>query len=155
MLSILQVGLGPLGRRVADDLVARRLGAVVAAVDTAPELEGSRVSDARVTADLESALAADFDVAIVTTSSDLSRCADTFRALLRRGAAVVSTCEELLWPTLRHPDLTAELDGIAKEHGGRLLGTGINPGYVMDALPVVATMSSSRWNCRSLGLSLS
>ncbi|MEZ5976719.1 MAG: dihydrodipicolinate reductase [Planctomycetota bacterium] len=139
MLRILHVGLGPLGRRVGDDLASRRLGRVVAAVDTDPSLAGTTFGQARVTTDLAEALDSEFDAAIVTTSSDLGRCADTFRALLERGTTVVSTCEELLWPWLRHEELAHELDALARSNGGRLLGTGINPGYLMDALPVVAT----------------
>ena len=139
MLKILQVGLGPLGRRVADDLAQRGLGRIVAAVDVAPDLAGTDFHGVIVVGDLEAALSTDFDAAVVTTASDLARCADTFRTLLRAGAATVSTCEELLWPRLRHPALADELDALAREHSGRLLGTGINPGYVMDALPVVAT----------------
>ena len=69
----------------------------------------------------------------------MSRCAPTFRSLLRAGLPVVSTCEELLWPWLRHRELAEELDQLAKEHGGRLLGTGINPGFLMDTLPALAS----------------
>jgi 2,4-diaminopentanoate dehydrogenase len=85
------------------------------------------------------------DVAIVTTSSSLASCAPTFRTLLERGLPVVSTCEELLYPRLRHAALADELDGIARRHGGRLLGTGVNPGLLMDTLPALATAA-----CRSV-----
>jgi 4-hydroxy-tetrahydrodipicolinate reductase len=140
MLHVLQIGLGPLGRRISDDLLGRRLGDVAGAVDVDPALVGTEFRGATVTDDLRAAIAAGgFDVAVVTTSSDLERCADTFRALLNAGCAVVSTCEELSWPWLRHAELADELDALAREHGGRLLGTGINPGYLMDALAVFAT----------------
>lgn len=139
MLRLVHVGLGPLGRRVADDLVARGLGTVTGAVDLAPSLVGTTFHGQVVTSDLDAALTAPHDAVVVTTTSDLARCAGTFRTLLERGDTVLSTCEELLWPTLRHPALATELDALAKRHGGRLLGTGINPGYLMDTLPVVAT----------------
>lgn len=151
MLRILHVGLGPLGRKILDDLAARQLGTVVAAVDLAPELCGQRLAelvpalggDVRVTEDLDAARASGpIDVAVVTTSSDLRRCADTFRDLLGAGLPVVSTCEELLWPRLRHTDLADELDALAREKGGRLLGTGVNPGFLMDTLPSVLTSVS-------------
>jgi 4-hydroxy-tetrahydrodipicolinate reductase len=77
--------------------------------------------------------------AVVTTRSSLEACAPTFRALLERGLAVVSTCEELAWPQLRHPQLADELDRLARERGGRLLGTGVNPGFLMDTLPSALT----------------
>lgn len=139
MLRLVHVGLGPLGRRVADDLVSRRLGTVAAAVDLAPDLVGTNFHGATVTESIDAALGELHDAVVVTTASDLRACADTFRALLERGETVVSTCEELLWPALRHPELAEELDALAKRSGGRLLGTGINPGFLMDTLPVVAT----------------
>jgi 2,4-diaminopentanoate dehydrogenase len=139
MLRLVHVGLGPLGRRVADDLVSRGLGRVAGAVDLAPNTVGTTFHGQVITSDLGAALAAPHDAVIVATASDLARCADTFRALLEAGETVVSTCEELLWPQLRHPALAAELDALAKRTGGRLLGTGINPGFLMDTLPVVAT----------------
>lgn len=149
MLRILHVGLGPLGVKIVGDLHERRLGAVVAAVDVAPALAGRRLSE--VVPGLRSEVvvrgdldvdAKSFDAAVVTTSSDLAACAPTFRALLERGATVVSTCEELAWPWLRHEKLARDLDGLAKKTGGRLLGTGVNPGFLMDAFPVAATAIS-------------
>jgi 2,4-diaminopentanoate dehydrogenase len=82
------------------------------------------------------------DCAVVTTSSDLRVCFPTFRDLLSRGVSVVSTCEELLFPWLRHEALAAELELIARRNGAGILGTGVNPGFVMDALPVFATAVS-------------
>ena len=148
MLRILHIGLGPLGNKIISDLYGRRLGTVVAAIDVDPRMVGQRISDlipgvecsARVLPSLN-----DFtdwksiDAALVTTSSDLRLCADTFRTLLSKGVPVVSTCEELVWPWLRHPDLSKELDALAKRDGGRLLGTGVNPGAMMDMVPVFAT----------------
>jgi len=151
MLRILHVGLGPLGQKIIADLYERGLGEVVAAVDMASEFEGRKVSDlvpasgARVPirktfeADLD---ARRVDCAIVTTSSDLDRCEPVLRDLVGRGLAVVSTCEELCWPWLRHKTLADELDRIARARGGRLLGTGVNPGFLMDAFPLAATAIS-------------
>lgn len=142
-MRVLHVGLGPLGLRVQSDLAARGGLRTVAAVDVDPELVGRTLgdlvegaaSDVRVSDDLAQVDWEEVDVALVTTSSDLARCAPTLRALLERGVGVVSSCEELLWPWLRHPDLARELDALARAHGAALVGTGVNPGFVMDALP--------------------
>jgi 4-hydroxy-tetrahydrodipicolinate reductase len=150
MLRILHVGLGPLGVMIVADLHERRLGKVVAAVDVSKEIAGKRLeqvvkgvrSSVRVVNDFAGVDFEGIDCAIVTTSSDLARCAPTFRALLKKGATVVSTCEELSWPWLRHARLARELDRLARKHGGRLLGTGVNPGYLMDAFPVAVTAIS-------------
>lgn len=148
MLRLLQIGLGPLGRAIVRELHERRLGRVVAAVDVDPELagrslgtllpelgEGPRIESelSRLDPSLE------IDCAVVATSSWLTACAPTFRELLARGFAVVSTCEELVCPRAKHPELAQELDELARERGGRLLGTGVNPGFLMDALPAFAT----------------
>ena len=147
-LRIVHVGLGPLGARIASELQARGLGTVVGAVDTASALAGKPLSSVvpnaasiAVSADLDDCLArcGHVDAAVVTTSSDAARCAETFRTLLRAGLPVVTTCEEMLWPWLRHPELAAEFDEAARRSGGRLLGTGVNPGFLMDTLPVCAT----------------
>lgn len=145
-LRVLQVGLGPLGVRIAADVHRRRLGDVVAAVDPSPTLHGRALAEvipgglleARVVPTIDLVEAA-VDLAIVATVSDLPTAAPTLRALLERGLTVVSTCEELSWPWERHPALARELDDLARAHGGRLLGTGVNPGFVMDALAVAVT----------------
>lgn len=152
-LRLLVVGLGPLGRRVIADLVARELGTVVAALDVDADLVGRDLSELvpgvepGVVVRTHPGEIEDWDAirgAVVTTSSDLELCMETFRELLRRGVAVTSTCEELSWPWLRHPVLAAELDELAVRHRGRIVGTGVNPGFLMDALPAAITTACSR-----------
>ncbi len=150
---VAQIGLGPLGQRMVHDLVTRELAQVVAAVDPDPALVGRDLSEivpqappgTRIVSTPEEV--ADWRnvrCAMVTTCSDLEFCMDTFRSVLGHGSSVVSTCEELSWPWLRHPVLAQELDELAIKNGARILGTGINPGFLMDALPVaLATASGS------------
>jgi 4-hydroxy-tetrahydrodipicolinate reductase len=57
--------------------------------------------------------------------------------MARQGINVVSSCEELLFPRLREPRLAAKLDRVCRESGARIVGTGVNPGFVMDLLPLV------------------
>ncbi|MEO0483669.1 MAG: hypothetical protein AAF138_08585 [Planctomycetota bacterium] len=147
---IIHVGLGPLGRTLLGDFVSRGLGEIVAAVDTNPELAGRDLSEyvagapsgVRVQGTLDELPEA--DAAIVTTRSALPDCAETFRTLLARGLPVISTCEELLWPSLRHAALADDLDAHAKAHGGRLMGTGVNPGFLMDTLAAVVSTACHR-----------
>ncbi|MBC7833716.1 MAG: dihydrodipicolinate reductase [Phycisphaerales bacterium] len=153
-LRLLLVGLGPLGRIIASDLYERRLGHIVAAVDSSPLLAGKRLDELIKTPDpggvevLVSSSAAEIrnwsqiDAAVVATASDLRLAAPVIIDLARRGLPVVSTCEELVWPWLRHPALAREIDEAAKRGGGRVLGTGVNPGFLMDTLPVALTAVS-------------
>ena len=152
MVRLLHVGLGALGRRVLQDFFARGMGTVVAALDLDPALAGVPLSELvpgapdtlLVTADLEAAARESVDACLVTTRSDVEGCADTFRTLLGRGHTIVSSCEELLWPWLRNPILAQELHERAVRGRGRLLGTGVNPGWLMDALPVAASSVCTR-----------
>ena len=65
-------------------------------------------------------------------------------ACLSAGCCVVSTCEELAYPFRKHPELSAKLDAEAKEEGVALVGTGINPGFVMDKLVLTLSAASQR-----------
>ncbi len=154
MKRILHVGMGPLGVRIVQDLHEREVGHVVAAVDSSPALAGTKFSKLvgggpGVNPEMKIAGSLDeidnwsqIDCAVVTTASDLAKCADTLRFLLKKGKPIVSTCEELVYPWLRHVALAEELDELAIAHGGRLLGTGVNPGFLMDALPAFVTCVS-------------
>jgi 4-hydroxy-tetrahydrodipicolinate reductase len=79
------------------------------------------------------------DVVLHATSSSLAKVADQLARIAGSGAHVVSTCEELAYPWTAQPQLAAELDAAARRAGVTLLGTGINPGYAMDALPLMLT----------------
>lgn len=148
MYRVLLIGLGPLGARIGRELIARGIGVLVGAVDTAPELAAMPVCKLIPGADPDLTVIPTLDTfghwdlvdaVVVATGSSMRSCASTFTPCLREGKAVVSTCEELVWPWLREPGLARELDATARRHGGRLLGTGVNPGFLMDALPVFLT----------------
>lgn len=79
------------------------------------------------------------DVAIVTTFSDIGRVADQIAELAAARLPVVSTCEELSYPWATHADAAARIDAVCREHGVACLGTGVNPGFLMDYLPAVLT----------------
>jgi 4-hydroxy-tetrahydrodipicolinate reductase len=79
------------------------------------------------------------DVALVTTLSDLDKVTPVCVELLRRGVHVVSTCEEMAYPFRTQPELSSKLHEAAVAGGVVCLGTGINPGYVLDVLPVFLT----------------
>ncbi len=148
MLRILHVGLGPLGKMMVADMARRAVANVTAAVDVDPAIAGKPLAaivpecgfGCTVSPTIaEAARNGPFDAALLTTSSDLAKCMGSLRELLALGLPIVSTCEELLFPWLRHPAAAAELQQLAVKQGGRVLGTGVNPGFLMDTLPVAAT----------------
>ncbi|MBY0312401.1 MAG: hypothetical protein K2W85_10050 [Phycisphaerales bacterium] len=152
MFKILHIGLGPLGKIIVSDLAMRGIGVITQAVDIDPAIIGKPLSSVvpecgfacTIRSSIAEAVSAaggvkNFDAALLTTSSDLARCMPSLRELANLGMPVVSTCEELLYPWLRHQNLADELHALCLNSGARMLGTGVNPGFLMDTLPVALT----------------
>ncbi len=153
-LRVLSVGLGPIGLEAARLALAGRSLELVGAVDLDPEKAGRDLAELlgldeatglRVERDLAAALArARPDVAILCTGSTVPAVLADVERIVRAGAGVVCSCEELLWPALQHPELARRLDAAARSGGSAILGTGVNPGFVLDFLPVVLSGVSRR-----------
>jgi 4-hydroxy-tetrahydrodipicolinate reductase len=135
-------GLGPIGIEAGKALAARTDVELVAAADLDPSY-GGRMLDALVTGapagipidpSLASALARDVHVVVLTTSSRVGQVAADVRTAIDHGSHVVSTCEELAAPAPLDTELWRELDARARAKGVTVLGTGVNPGFVMDRL---------------------
>ncbi len=143
-LRVALMGLGPIGREIAQVLARKRWAEIVAAVDVDPELEGRPLAEV---AELEEAvgvpvtpaLEADCDVVAHATVSELDSATHQIVPLLEAGRSVVSTCEELAFPL--NDRLARRLDQAGREGGSTVLGTGINPGFLLDALPAALTVS--------------
>jgi 4-hydroxy-tetrahydrodipicolinate reductase len=142
MLTVAQYGIGPIGAEIARLLLMKPWVRLVAAVDIDPKKVGRDVGEViglgrevgvKVTADLP----ANVDVVCHSTGSRLREVADQLKDLLARGAHVVSTCEELSFPL--DEEIRGELQQAAQSHNVTLLGTGVNPGFVMDKLPLTLT----------------
>jgi 4-hydroxy-tetrahydrodipicolinate reductase len=147
-ITILQIGIGPLGIKVAQFIAQRQGLKTTAAVDKAPALIGHDLgevcggarSGVQIKASIAEAIAKKKpDVAVLTTVSDMQRIVPQIEEILAHGIPVVSTCEELSFPWKTAPQLAKRLDEAAKKAGVAVLGTGVNPGYLMDALPVFLT----------------
>ena len=78
-------------------------------------------------------------MAVLSTSSSLKALKPQVAALIQRGMNVVSTCEELAFPTPANTGLFRELDRLARRKKVSVLSTGVNPGYAMDALALMLT----------------
>src|SRR6266849_4472963 len=116
--------------------VGRDLGEVVSASDAPWGI--------KISADADDVLEQAADVVIHSTSSSLPKVMDQLLACLKAESCVVSTCEELSYPFRTYPDLAAKLDAEAKDWGVALVGTGVNPGFVMDKLVVTLAAVSQR-----------
>ncbi|MCK8059023.1 MULTISPECIES: 2,4-diaminopentanoate dehydrogenase [unclassified Fusibacter] len=79
------------------------------------------------------------DVVLCATDSFTKSAFPRLKYCLEQKLNVISTAEEMAYPQAQNPELAAELDRIAKENGVSILGTGINPGLIMDLLVVILT----------------
>jgi 2,4-diaminopentanoate dehydrogenase len=141
-INVAQYGIGPIGAEITRLLLTKPWVNLVAAVDIDPDKIGRDVGEVvglgrevgvKVTPDLT----VKADVVCHSTGSRLREVAGQLRELLGRSAHVVSTCEELSFPLDR--DLQEELNHLCRSNNVTLLGTGVNPGFVMDKLPLTIT----------------
>ena len=77
------------------------------------------------------------DIALLATDSFVEKAVPKIEKLVRKGINVVSTAEEMAYPWISHPEISAQMDRLGRKHGVSILGTGINPGFVMDLLVVM------------------
>jgi hypothetical protein len=153
---ILFYGLGPIGLRAAELAKSRNDLQIVAAVDIDPAMVGMDLGDllglestmgVEVTDDAITAVAESRpDLIVHCTSSWLQKVEIELLACLEAGVSLVSSTEELLWPWLSNPEIAERLDKAALASGAAILGTGVNPGFIMDSLPLFA--SSVCWEVR-------
>lgn len=79
------------------------------------------------------------DVVLLCTDSLTSENFDKIKYIVEKKINVVSTAEEMSYPKAQQPELAKEIDRLAKENGVSVLGTGINPGLIMDLLVLTLT----------------
>ncbi len=149
VLRAVQFGCGPIGCRVASVAADRSDIELVGAVDIDPGITGKNFAElAEIDRELGFVVTSDSaalfsemkpDVVFHTTGSSFRNVFGQLEEIARAGINIVSTCEELSFPYDREPDLSAQIDSIAKEFGVTVLGTGINPGFLMDTWPLAMT----------------
>ena len=153
-IRAIQYGIGPIGASIVKLLREKEAVEIVGAIDNDPAKVGKDLgeivgaSDApwgiKVSGDARGVLEQSADIVMHTTSSSLPKIMDQLLASLDVGSCVVSTCEELSYPFRTYPELAAKLDKAAKESGVALVGTGVNPGFVMDKLLITLAAVSQR-----------
>jgi len=148
MIKVVHLGLGPLGQKVIKFALERSYIKIVAAVDPAPDKAGNDLGEICgrekmnlvVSPDLATALKnAKPAVALVATVSSLKKLEPQVSELAKAGLNIVSTCEELSFPWKTQPQIAKRIDEVCRENNVACVGTGVNPGYLMDFLPSVLT----------------
>lgn len=148
-LRVIQYGLGPIGSAVVRHTVERASLELVGAVDIDPAKVGRDVGEVAglnrqlgitVVPKLADVLAkTQADAVLHTTSSYFDLFKPQIIEILEAGLDVATTAEELSFPWLAHTQEAAEIDAVAKQAGKSVLGTGVNPGFLMDSLPLNLT----------------
>ena len=144
-IRVLLVGAGPLGIEIYKYALERPDLQVTHVHDIDPALDGRDMG-------LHAGLAAtgvpifptldgvrDIDVAILATVSDMEGITPQVITLIEHGWPVVSTCEEMFFPLATAPGRSAQIDAAARAKGVSVIATGVNPGFMMDALPAMLT----------------
>lgn len=153
-IRVVQVGLGPIGAAVAKQLLARRGFQIVGVVDIDPQKMGRDVGEAlgvgrplrvNVTDSISRTIKATRpDVAVLCTSSSLKAVAGQFEEVLRLRVPIVTTTEEAAYPAKANRALARRIDAAALKAKVAVLGTGVNPGFTMDALPIALSAVCER-----------
>jgi 2,4-diaminopentanoate dehydrogenase len=148
-IKVIHVGLGPIGAAIARQVASRKGLTIVGAVDIDPTKVGQDLGDVcglgrklrvKVTDDIARTIKTTKpDVAVLCTSSSLKKAMPEFEAVLRLAIPIVSTTEELAYPVKGNAAAAKRIDALAKRARVAVLGTGVNPGFVMDALPIALT----------------
>ena len=136
-LRVISYGLGAIGQAAAQVVSTKPGMELVAVVD--PALAGREICGLPVQEllpDLEA------DAVIHCTGSSFAGVYDQLAEIAGAGLSCVTSCEEALFPHYRNPALAEELNNLCVSHAVGVLGTGVNPGFVMDTLPILLTAVS-------------
>jgi 2,4-diaminopentanoate dehydrogenase len=151
-VEVAMVGLGPMGCRIAAALLERPGVRVAGAADVSPERAGHDLGALLETGPRGLRVAGSIDdlpapapgaVALLCTTSSLAAAIPQVEALLDGGWNVLSTCEELSFPGRETPG-ARRLDEAARQAGRSVLASGINPGFLLDTLPLTLAAACVR-----------
>jgi 2,4-diaminopentanoate dehydrogenase len=153
-IRAIQYGIGPIGASIVKLLREKDTIDIVGAIDSDPAKIGKDLAEVvgasdgpwgiKISGNAKGILDQSADVVMHTTSSSLPKVMDQLLACIDVGSCVVSTCEELSYPYRTHPELAAKLDKAAKDSGVAVVGTGVNPGFVMDKLVITLAAVAQR-----------
>src|SRR3982751_3856905 len=148
-IRVLHYGLGPIGAAVVKQVAARRGFKIVGAVDIDPAKAGRDLGEVagvgrslkvKVSDDARKTIKATKpDVVVLCTLSSLKKVMPQMEQILKLKVPIVSTTEELAYPTGGNMRYARAIHQMAKKAKVAVVGTGVNPGFAMDALPITLT----------------
>jgi 4-hydroxy-tetrahydrodipicolinate reductase len=148
-IRVVLYGVGAIGSRIARFLLKKEGVEIVGAIDIAKDKVGKDLGEVLdigkrlgvvVSNDPRAVFSkACANIVVHATSSYLRDVYPQIAPLAKYGVNVVSTCEELSYPHVSEPELAKKLDALGMKYGVTFLGTGINPGFLMDTLVITLT----------------
>ena len=150
-IKVLLWGFGAMGSGMAEMLLKKKGVDITGVCDMHPQRVGKSIyellgtprgnrAEVIISNDIKSLVSEGcVDIALLATDSFTAKAFDKIRYLLENKLNVISTAEEMAYPKASEPELTKQLNAIAKDNGVTVLGTGINPGLIMDLLVVALT----------------
>ncbi len=144
-------GFGAMGSGMAEVLLRKKGVDVVGVCDIHPDRMGKSMfevlgvpkgdrKDVVIKGDITKVIKKESaDVVLLCTDSYTAKTFDKIKLIVELGINVVSTAEEMSYPKAQEPKLAAKIDKLAKANGVSVLGTGINPGLMMDLLAILMT----------------
>jgi 4-hydroxy-tetrahydrodipicolinate reductase len=153
-IEVISYGVGAVGGFIAKFLLEKEGIDMVGAIDVAKDKVGKDLGEVlglerkvgvKISDNLEAVLSkVEADIAVHATSSFLKDTYPQIASIVENGVNVISTCEELSYPYVSEPKLAEKLDALAKKHDVTVLGTGINPGFLMDTLVITLTAACEK-----------
>jgi 2,4-diaminopentanoate dehydrogenase len=148
-IRVVHYGLGPIGAGVVRQIADRPGFKIVGAIDIDPakvkrdlgEVAGvGRPLRIKVSDDAKKTIKGSKpDVVVLCTSSSMKHVLPQIETILKLKVPIVSTTEELSYPTRSNLRYARIVHKLAKKAKVAVLGTGVNPGFAMDALPIMLT----------------
>jgi hypothetical protein len=153
-IRVVHFGLGPIGAAVAKEIAARPGFKIVGGIDIDAAKVGRDLGDIvglpnrigmNVWGDAAAALKKlKPHVVVLCTSSSMKQVMPQIETVLKAKVPIVATTEELAYPGYTHVRQARQIDTWAKKAKVAVLSTGVNPGFVMDALPIALTAACQR-----------
>src|SRR6476646_1640219 len=152
-IRVVHFGLGPIGSAIAQEIAQRPGFKIVGGIDSDPAKAGRDLGEVaglrgrigvRVESDASRLKKMKADVVVLCTSSSMKAVLPQLEAILKLKVPVVSTTEELAYPVYTNVRQAAKVHKWATKAKVAVLGTGVNPGFVMDALPIALTAVCQR-----------
>jgi len=140
-------GFGAMGRSIAKALIEKGSFRLVGVVDRSPLLRGRDVGEAlggpplglRVEDDAGLIERMNPDVVLIATTSFVKDVLPQVELAVKAHSNVITIAEEMAYPFDTHPEESYYIDSLAKRYGVTVLGTGVNPGFVLDTLIIALT----------------